>query len=401
MQFRYSASDQEGKIIEKEIEAENLSAVLRFLTSRGLKPISVKPVKNTSKDINIFGGKITIDDQIFIFRYLSLMLKIGTNLLQAIDILIEDFDKSSVKNFLLETRSNLERGEPFYSTFKKYSNIFSSVHINLIKAGELSGNLEQVFSNITDSLIKEKALKDEMRNTLTYPVLLLGISILILIFLVTFALPRIANVFLESGFEPPGFSRIVFSVGLFFGEIWIWFLSAMIGLIFGIIYLYKKSNFFQKFVWSVLDSVPVIRDIIEKRALQRFAATTSSLVKAGIPINEALEITAEVTGHVGIKNALLNVSREGLAKGLTLGEAFKRETILPKTVTNLIAISEKAGHVENVLATLADFYIQEVDNSLKRLVSLMEPLLLLFIGVVIGVIALAIIVPIYQLTTQF
>lgn len=401
MRYHYTASQQDGRIIESEMEAGNLQDVLRFLTSRGLKPITVKPLKEKKKGIVLFGGRINLTDQVFIFRYLSLMLKIGTNLLQAVNILIDDFDKPSVKSFLLEVRSNLERGAPFYSTFIKYPKIFSPVQINLIKSGEVSGNLEQVFQNITDSLIKEKAIKDQIRNALIYPILLLIISVFILIFLVTFALPKIAGVFLESGFDPPGFSKVVFAIGLFFGKVWFLVVGSLIAAVVAVFYLYKNSLFFRKLLWSVVSEIPIIKDIIEKLALQRFAATTSSLVRAGIPINQALEITAGATGHVKFKEALIRIAREGLAKGLTLGEAFRREPAFPNMVSSLVAIAEKAGHVENVLATLAEFYISEIDNSMKRLISLLEPSLLLFIGFIIGVIALSIIVPIYQLTTQF
>ena len=402
MLFHYIASQKDGKIVESEMQAESLDDVLKFLTSRGMKPISVRAKeKGGRKGISLFGGKITMDDQMFIFRYLSLMLKIGANLLSAINILIEDFDKEAVRSFLMEVRANLERGTPFYLTFANYPRTFSSVHINLIKAGEVSGGLEAVFENISESLTKEKSLRDQMKNALVYPVLLLGISAFILVFLVTFALPRIAGVFIDSGFEPPIFSKIVFSVGLFFGKVWFLVIGGFVGAIIAIFFLYRNSLIFKKFVWVVLTEVPVIKEIIKKRALQRFAATSSSLIKAGIPINEALEITADAAGNYELKNALLRISREGLAKGLMLGDAFKKEPFFPRTVVSLIAISEKAGHVEEVLETLSDFYIAEVNTSLKRLVTLLEPILLLGIGIIIGTIALAIIIPIYQLTTQF
>ncbi|HDY72957.1 MAG TPA: type II secretion system F family protein [Candidatus Jorgensenbacteria bacterium] len=401
-QFHYIASQPDGRIVESELEAQQVSDVLQFLTSRGLKPISVKLVERAKEERKtLFRGRVTIADQIFLFRYLTLMLQIGTNLLQAVNILIDDFDKPSVKSFLLEVRSNLERGQPFHSTFAKYPKVFSSVHINLIKAGEVSGNLQNICDNITQSLLKEKGLRDQLRNALIYPTMLLGISVFILIFLITFALPKIAGVFLDSGFEPPVFSRVVFTVGLFIGKIWFWLFGGFILLAFLFFYLYRTSLFFRRFLWSVVTDIPVVSDIIKKRAIQRFAATFSSLVKAGITITGALEITADAAGHEEMKQALLRISREGISKGLVLGEAFRRETFFPKMVVNLIAIAEKAGHVENVLETLADFYIGEIDNSLKRLVSLLEPILLLIIGFVIGIIALAIIVPIYELTTQF
>jgi len=404
--YHYTASKPNGEVVEGNVEANETSDVLSYLTGKNMKPLSVEPVKDggggMKKEIHLFGkGKIEMEDQIFIFRYLSLMLGIGTNLLKAINILIEDFDKPAVRDFLMEVRSNLEKGAPFYSTFEKYPKVFSNVHVNLIKAGEVSGNLHQVFQNITASLNKEKELKDKIKNALIYPVLLLGISVLILVFLVTFALPKIASVFMESGFEPPLFSKIVFSVGLFFGKVWYLVIGGLVGGIVGFIVAYKKSLFVQKVVWNIITDIPVVKEIVKKRALQRFASTSSNLIKAGIPINKVLDITSDAAGHVELKDALERINKEGLAKGLTLGEAFRREPFFPNVMVNLIAIAEQAGHLENILGTLADFYITEVDNSIKRLVALLEPLLLLIIGFVIGTIALSIIIPIYQLTTQF
>ncbi|MFH0712463.1 MAG: type II secretion system F family protein [Candidatus Jorgensenbacteria bacterium] len=403
MQFHYIASQPDGKLVEGEIDAKDVAEVLSFVASRGLRPVSVKPAGGSSRirKFNFFGGRINLTDQIFLSKYLALMLKIGTSLLQAINILIEDFRKSTVRSLLVEIRSNLEKGQPFYATFAKYPRIFSQVYINLVKAGETSGNLEDVFENLTVSLSKEKMLKDQVRGALIYPVLLLATSVLILIFLVTFALPKIAGVFMESGFEPPLFSKIVFSVGLFFGKFGIFFLIALVLGIIALFFLYRTSLLFKKLLAVIMNEIPLVKDIIQKIALQRFAATLSSLIKAGMPITDALDITADTVGHIELKQALLRISREGLAKGLTVGEAFKKEPFFPRTVVNLMAISEKAGHIEEVLNTLADFYASEIDSSLKTLVAFLEPAMLLLIGFVIGVIALAIIVPIYQLTTQF
>lgn len=403
MQFRYIASQSNGKIVEGEVDAKDVAEVLSFLTSRNLKPVSVKPLKKVIKKqlSTLFGGRINLTDQIFLSKYLALMLKIGTSLLQAINILIEDFQKASVRLFLIEIRSNLEKGMPFYSTFARYPKVFSQVYINLVKAGETSGNLEKIFENLTKSLSKEKKLKDQVRGALVYPILLLSTSVLILVFLVTFALPKIANVFLESGFEPPLFSKIVFGVGLFFGKFGILVLIAAVAGAIALFIAYRSSLLFKRFVSTIISEIPLVKDIVSKIALQRFAATLSSLIKAGMPLTDALEITAETVGHVELRLALIRISREGLLKGLTVGEAFKKEPFFPRTIVNLMAISEKAGHIEEVLGTLADFYTSEIDSSLKTLVSFLEPALLLFIGFVIGLIALAIIVPIYQLTTQF
>lgn len=402
MKFKYVASQSDGRIIEGNVDAKGKAEVLSFLTVHNLRPVSIKSAEEGFiKRANLFGGRITLTDQIFLSKNLALMLKIGVGLLQAINILINDFEKKAMKALLLEVRSGIEKGQPFYLTFARYPKIFSQAYVSLIKAGESSGNLENIFENLSNSLSKEKTLRDQIRSILVYPIILLVTSVLILVFLVAFAIPKIARLFLESGFNPPLFSKIVFAVGLFFGNYGIYVLGAVIIIAAALFYAYRFSFFVKKFVLSFVTELPVVRKIVKKIALQRFAATLASLIKSGMPLTEALEITAGTVNHLEIRAALLRISREGLAKGLTVGEAFRRESSFPRMVVDLIAVSEKAGHIEDVLTTLSDFYVGEIDSSLKALVSFLEPILLLIIGVIIGTIALAIIIPIYQLTTQF
>lgn len=402
MRFKYIASQLDGRIIEGEIDAKNKSEVLSFLSASSLRPVSLKPLSGARGwKISLFGGRIDLTDQIFLSKNLALMLKIGIGLLQAINILIDDFEKKTMKALLLEIRSGIERGQPFHLTFARYPKVFSQAYTNLIKAGESSGNLESVFENLSASLTKEKALRDQIKSVLVYPIILLSTSVLILVFLVGFAIPKIAKLFLESGFNPPLFSKIVFGVGLFFGKFGFYILIVAVLLILGVFYAHRSFFVFRKLLASFVNELPVVKKVVKKIALQRFAATLSSLIKAGMPLTEALEITAETVSNLELKAALLRIAREGLAKGLTVGEAFRRESFFPRMVVDLIAISEKAGHLEEVLTTLSDFYASEIDSSLKTLVSFLEPVLLLGIGVIIGIIALAIIIPIYQLTTQF
>lgn len=402
MRYKYTATQSDGKTVESEMEASDSAEVLQFIASRGLTPLGIRKVGGwASSRVQLFQGGITLADQIFLSKYLALMLRIGTNLLQAVNILLQDFKKPSVREFLIQVRTNLERGQPFYLAFQRYPKVFSSVYVNLVRAGEASGNLEGTFATLTTSLSKEKELKDQVRGALVYPIILLSASFLILIFLVMFALPRIAKVFTEGGFEAPFFSRIVFSVGLFFGKFgWVFLLGFVLLLVF-LFYLYRFSFSFKRFLNGLVSELPVVRDVVRKVALQRFASTFASLIRAGLPITEALDITAEAVGNGELKDALLRVSHEGISKGLTLGEAFKREPFFPQTVVNLIAISERAGHTEEVLGTLADFYTSEITSALKTIMSFLEPFLLLFIGSVVGAIALSVIVPIYQLTSQF
>ena len=403
MLFHYIASQSDGKILEGDVESQGVAEALEFLASRGLRPVSLKVVKGF-REIGkgrIFGHKITIEDKVFLTKYLALMLKVGTDLFKAIDILIVDFDKPAVKSLLMEIRGSLEKGQPFYATFAKYPKHFSTVFVNLVKAGEASGNLERVFGELSVSLQKEQDLRHKIRSALTYPILLLLLSSAMLAFLVTFALPKIANVFISSGVKPPTFSRIVFSVGLFLNEYLFYILGLVIILGFSVLYVFSKTIAGRRIINRFFVKIPVIKDILKQLAFQRFASTLGSLLAAGLPILDSLEITADAVGYEELKDSLIRISREGIAKGLTIGDAFRRESIFPRVVANLVAISEKAGHIEDILGTLANFYEAEIETSIKIMISFLEPVMLMGIGAIIGTIALAIIVPVYQLVGQF
>ena len=402
MLFHYTAVEASGKAVDADFEADTVGDVLHYLSESGLKPLSVKEVRGKSKDLfqGFFGG-ITTSDKVFLTKYLALMLRVGTDLLSAINILIADFDKPAVHDLLLEVRDNLSKGNPFYQAFAAHPKVFSPTFINLVKAAEKSGNLQKTFEDLSGTLEAEAALKSRIRSAMIYPAVLLVAAGGIIIFLTTFARPKVANVFSSSGIKPPWFSEIVFSVGLFIGANILIIVPVVIAVIAICVWGIRKTETGSRLFNRIVTNLPLIRGIYRDIAVQRMASTMSSLMKAGLPITETITVAAETVNLRDYKFALLRVANEGLAKGLTIGEAFKREAVFPKSLTNLVAISEKAGHLEEVLQTLSDFYGTNVDANIKAVVSLLEPFMLLVMGVMVGIIALSIIVPIYQLTTQF
>jgi len=403
MRFHYLASQTSGKIIEGDMEAGGSAEVLSYLANQGLRPVSIKLLKDVGQASRhlIFGKSITTTDKVFLAKYLSLMLKVGTDLLKAIDILIGDMDKPAMKALLIEMRGNLEKGQPFYSTFAKYPKYFSSVFVNLIKAGETSGNLEMVLENLTISLEKDQDIQRKIKSALTYPIILMVGSLSVLIVMVTFAVPKLANIFSSFPTQPPLFTRVVLIVGLFLSH-YIWIILAVLAAIAIFLwYALSKTVAGKKIAYQFAMRTPVLKNVLKQMALQRFASTLSSLMKAGLPILDAIEITADTVGSQPLKESLLRISREGVAKGLSLGDAFRREAIFPGVVVNLMAISEKAGHIEDILGTLADFYSNEAETAIKIMVNLLEPLMLVVIGVIIGLIAVSVIIPIYQMINQF
>lgn len=371
------------------------------MNGKELRPIAVKPVQKTTNALSLSGGRITLSDKVFLTKYLSLMLKVGTDLLSAINILIADFENPAMKNFLLEVRDNLTKGRPFFEPFANHPKYFSEVMVNLIRAAEASGNLQKTFDDLSISLQRDADLQNRIKAALIYPIILLVTSVVVVIFLVTFALPKIAKVFQDTGANPPTFSRIVFAIGLFIndhimGVSLTIFLTMVIGT-----YFFFVNEVGRRVGGHMLSRMPIVRRVYRDMAVQRFAATFSALMKAGLPIIQATKITARVVGSEDFRIALIRIADDGLAKGITIGESFKRETIFPQVVTNLIAVSEKAGHLEDVLETISEFYASNVEASVRALVSVLEPVLLMGMGLLVGGISLAIIIPIYQLTSNF
>ena len=402
MLYHYRAVDQEGNAVEGDVDASTQQEALQLLSQKNLRPISLKASQREKSGSlgGIFGGHITVADKVFLTKYLALMLRVGTDLLSAVNILIADADKPAMKNFLLEVRENLTRGEPFYKTFERYPKVFSATFVSLVKAAETSGNLQKTFEDLNVSLASEADLRSKIRAALIYPIVLLCMASAIMIFLVTFALPKVAGVFTEANVQPPLFSRLVFTVGLFMGNNIIALLIVLFVAIFGSIIFVQKTETGKRMIDTVFTHTPGLKDIYRDLSIQRMASTMSSLMKAGLPIVQTITIAAETVPIREFRYALLRIANEGLSKGLTIGEAFRRETVLPQSVTSLIAISEKAGHIEEVLATLSDFYAGSVDASVKTAVALIEPIMLLIMGALVGVIALSIIVPIYQMSSS-
>ncbi|MGC8775798.1 MAG: type II secretion system F family protein [Minisyncoccia bacterium] len=401
MLYHYLASDDKGKINEGNYDAETINDVLKYLAGLGLRPISVKPVKSRSSVLFFWKKSISISDKIFLMKYLSLMLRVGTDLLSAINILIADLQNPGIHNFLIEVRENLTKGKSFYEAFANHPKSFSIVETNIIKAAETSGNLQKTFEDLSESLERQAELRNKIRSALIYPIILLVMSLSIFVFLSTFALPKIAKVFADSGIQPPTFSRIVFAIGLFVNDNIFVILPIFLGIVGFLIYFVFFNAWGRKISRQFISRLPLIKNIYRDIAIQRFASTFSSLLKAGLPIIDSLKITADVAGYDQIKYSLLRIAEEGLSRGLTIGESFRKEIVFPRVVTNLVAISEKAGHLDEVLDTLAKFYASNIDSTIKSAVAVIEPVLLILMGGLVGVIALSIIIPIYQLATRF
>lgn len=402
VQYRYRAITQEGKPVDGVIDAASVKAVVDFLNRDGLKPLSVHPlISSKMRGVFLATESVKLIDKIFLFKYLALMLKVGTDIYKAIDILIHDFQKPSLKRFLYEVKSNLEKGSPLYVSFQNHPRMFSQVVVNTIRAAETSGNLEQALDDLSGDMEKEHALISKVRSSLAYPIILIVASVILVFVLATFIFPKIYSVFIEAGVTLPVYSRVVLGTGLFLAK-WFWIIFSLV--VFLILFFWFYFKFFpsgRKLRSRILERAPLIGALNQKIALERFSAILSRLLKSGLTIIEGLEISAQAVTNEGFRLALLRI-KDRIIKGMQMGESFAKESdVFPQVALNLIAVGEQAGQLENILATLADFYEKEIDASLKTLVAFIEPALILTMGVIVGLMAVSLIVPIYQLVTAF
>jgi type IV pilus assembly protein PilC len=402
MLYHYTAFDQRNIYVEGDVDMPTLEDVLKFLANQRLKPVKVTPIirKKISKSMSIFAKRISLTDQIFLFKYLGLMLKVGTDILKAVDVLMQDYSEGPIKTFLLESRSNLEKGNPFYLTFEQNNKTFSYVTINLIKAGEKSGTLQDTLEKISVNLEKDKDLKSKVTSAMTYPIILLVMMTFLMFFLMIFLFPKMGASFMQAGIKLPSFTKMLFNVSIYFNAHMVPVISLLF-LIPTILFIFiTRVPVGQKMMSFLIRKIPPIRSFLNKMALQRLTSILSSLIKAGMPLVESLKIASEAVGEEVFKKALSNISIY-LTKGLTVGEAFRQEKCFPKYLSNLLAIGEKAGHIDEILGTLSVFYEKEIESGLKALVALIEPLMLVLMGGVIGVIAISVILPMYQMLSSF
>lgn len=402
--FIYKALDQAGQQQQGELEAANKEIAIQYLKADNLLPIYLeekgKIKNNFLKTPSVFFKKITLLDKMFLARHLAAILKAGINLKEALEILIEDIERPFLKKILIEAEKNIEKGQPLFLTFELYKNYFSPVFVGLIKAGEASGTLEDNLKNLADQLQKDYELRKKITSAMIYPAILLTGSLLVIIILLTFIMPRLTSALVQAKIELPAITKMFISISDWLSTypyltIGIFFLTA---IIFVLIFKRPKTK---EFVIGLLFKLPISKDLIKKITLARLTKTLANLLKSGLPILEAIEITSQVSGNKKYETALIDI-RNKMKKGLALYEAFKsRADLFPHLVVSIIAVGEKTGSLENSLITIANYYEQEADRLLKNLVSLLEPILLIIMGIVIASIALSILLPIYQLVSTF
>ncbi len=405
--FIYRALNKDGREEQGELQASDKETAVEYLKRDGFLALSLEEKGKIKKSgfsflsqTDFFRGGVNSLDRMFLVRHLSAILKSGINLRESLEILEEDTSKPALKAVLMDAKKNLERGQPLSATFAAYENYFSSVFVGLVKAGEASGTLEETLEGLGEQLRRDYEMKKKVQSAMIYPAVLLGASSLIVILLLTFILPRLAKSLIQAKVVLPAITRFfIFISGIFSASPP---LTIAIFIIFVIsLFLFSRRKESRDFFIFILGKLPVSRELIKKLALARFTMTFRNLLKSGMSALDALDITAKTVGNSQYEMAIVLIAEE-IRKGAPLHEVFKkRANLFPQLVSSIIAVGERTGTLERSLLTIAEYYNEEVDRLLKNLVSLLEPILLVIMGIIVATIALSILLPIYQLVSSF
>jgi type II secretory pathway component PulF len=395
--FTYEAYDASGAIVHGQIEASGKGEVVEQLLRKSLKPLSVSPLSGSSSRFQMqLIQRLAAIDVLFLVRNLATTLKAGMSVTESLDMLIDDTDRPYLKSVLQQVQAKVKNGEQLSKGFDAFRDQFPPAFIGMLRAGEVSGQLDATLTSLGSYLVKEYQLRQQVKSALIYPIVLLCASVAIIALLLIVVLPRLTASFAQSGIKLPLITKVF--LGLSNALTYSITLDLAFVVFIAWFFLYFRRRPLGKRIWfALLWHVPVAKHVITKVALVRFTRTFGNLVSSGIAAVEALEITADSLGNAVYAGALKEAARD-IERGVSLSSSLHKHTdLFPKVLIGLITVGERTGQLSPILLSLADFYEDEVGTRLKNLTAILEPLLLLVMGLVVGAIALSILLPIYQL----
>jgi type IV pilus assembly protein PilC len=392
--FLWVGTDKRGVKIKGEYLAKNLGLVRAELRRQGINPTSVKP-----KPKPLFGssGRRIKPREIAVFsRQISVMMAAGVPMVQGFDIIAGGSTNPRMKNMLTDIKTNIEGGATLAESLHKYPVQFDDLYCNLVKAGESAGVLDTVLDTIATYKENIESLKGKIKKAMFYPAMVLTVAIVVSAILLIFVVPQFDAVFKNFGAQLPAFTQAIVNLSKFMVMDW-WLILIVVGaVVAGLIFVYKRSPTFANFMARAVLKLPVIGQILHQSAIARFARTLGVTFAAGVPLVEALDSVAQATGSP-VYTAAVRRIREDVAVGHQLQLAMRQTNLFPNMVVQMVAIGEESGALDKMLFKIAEFYEEEVNNAVDALASLMEPFIMVIIGVLVGSMVVGMYLPIFKL----
>jgi len=392
--FTWEGADKRGNRVKGETRAASIALVRAELRRQGIAPTKVK--KKAAPLFSAKKKKITPADIAIFSRQLSTMMSAGVPLVQSFDIVGRGHNNPSMQDLLLSIKADIEGGTALAPALAKHPLQFDDLFCNLVQAGEQAGVLEILLDKIATYKEKTEAIKGKIKKALAYPAAVMIVAFIVTLILLIFVVPQFESLFQNFGADLPAFTRMVVDLSEWVQAYWWVMFFAIGGAVFFLGNLYKRSRNFRQLLDKAILKAPVFGVIMHKAAIARFARTTSTMFAAGVPLVEALESVSGATGNIIYSDAVLRM-REDVATGQTMQLAMKQQNLFPHMVVQMVAIGEESGSVDTMLAKVADFYEEEVDNAVDALSSLIEPMIMAILGVLIGGLVIAMYLPIFQM----
>ena len=398
--YKYKAIDNTGRPIEAEFHANTKDEVLSMLREKGYTPVKIELQEQKSKDvgdIGLFQKKVKIKDISVFCKQLYTMLNAGMPLSNALDVLADQTENKVLRLTTKDVYSQVQTGAVLSQAMKKHKKIFPNLLITMVEAGEMTGNLDNVLAKMSEHYEKENKINSKIKGAMVYPAVLSVAAVAVVIFLLTFIMPTFTGMFTSSGVELPLPTRILMAISDAIKNYWYIFI-AVIGAIIFSINRYGKTETGKRQFDNLKLRIPVVGSSVTKIATSRFTRTLSTLMASGIPIVPAMEAAANVTNNQIVIDGMKKVI-EDVKKGLSISYLLKTMHFFPPMVISMVGIGEESGSLEEMLSKTADYYDEELDASIQKMLALLEPLLIVFMGVIVGFIVISMMLPIFDLST--
>lgn len=405
--FSYIAINGKGDTVNNTTDQLDRNGVIEALVKQGLRPISIKELKSKLKAnsvaTNVIGGNKVKPDQLVMFtRQLSAMVGAGVPILRALSALRDHISESPVlKKILTNIIHDVEGGAMLGDSMAKYPNTFNDVYVNMVRAGEAAGILDEILKRIASQQEKSMTMRKKIKGAMAYPIVLMAITVLAFFGLMLFVVPQIGKIIKDLGggeASLPAITLIMLGASNFFIRFW-WLILAIIFLIiFGFVRITKTPKGRLLF-HTILLKTPIVNKIATKVAVAHFSRTFSALMEAGVAVLEALSVTSRAVGNAVFEQALVNAEAD-VKNGRSLSSVIESYTIFPPIVSQMLSVGEETGQTEKVLVKVADFYEEEVDTAIGSISSIIEPVMIVIMGGMVGLIAASVMLPIAGLTQQ-
>jgi len=392
--FTWVGIDKRGVKIKGEQLSKNASLVKAGLRAQGINPQTVK-----AKAKPLFGktGKRVSPKDVAVFsRQLATMMSAGVPMVQGFEIVAGGQDNPRMKEMLTNIKTDIEGGSSLNEALGKYPVQFDELFQNLVRAGESAGVLDTVLDTIATYKENIEAIKGKIKKALFYPAAVLAVAVIVAAILLIFVIPQFETVFKNFGADLPAFTQMLVSLSRFMVSYWWLVFGIIAGTIVGMVMLHKRSNKFAHLVNRFMLKLPVVGDILRKSAIARYARTLGVTFRAGVPLVEALDSVSNATGSIIYNDAVKRI-REDVAVGHQLQLAMRQTNLFPNMVVQMVAIGEEAGALDKMLFKIADFYEEEVNNAVDALSSLLEPFIMIIIGLIVGSMVVGMYLPIFKL----